>query len=550
MMFHWNEYSTVDIIAATIQMCVAIMALRRRGVPGATTLTLLMLAAAEWSIGGALEYAAVGTSHKVFWAPVEYLGSSSVPVLLLLLAFEYNRFDWVLTRRNIALLFIVPIIAMVLAATNQWHHLIWTQFDVDPAHPNLLIYHHGVTFWITVFGYSYAAIIVGVILFIRAAIQLPSFYRRQTALLLIGTVIPSIGDLLYDMKARPMPGLELGPLGLACTGIILAVAIFRFGLLDIIPVARDTLVETLHDGILVLDNQNRIVDINPAARKLLRTASEAALNLQFGETLSPWPVFLSSIRDQWDTAASHSTPLIDPAHLEITVAPVRNRKGMRTGRLIILHDISVRHAAEQEIRRANEMLRAQIEANKALQEELRELAVRDPLTGLYNRRHMDSTLEDETEQALSTGQSLTVVMIDIDHFKKLNDTYGHKMGDAALQQLGKLLKQRKRTTDIACRFGGEEFLILMPGAGASEGIQLAETIRREFEQLQIQFNGATAQRTLSAGVATFPEDGRDADTLLQAVDMALYAAKNVGRNCVVRALPQPDVGPVSVTKAR
>jgi diguanylate cyclase (GGDEF)-like protein len=171
-------------------------------------------------------------------------------------------------------------------------------------------------------------------------------------------------------------------------------------------------------------------------------------------------------------------------------------------------------------------------SNLKLHETLKNQAVRDPLTGLFNRRYLEETLEREIHKVARTGTSVGIIMIDIDHFKRFNDTYGHDAGDTVLRELGSLLKEKVRAEDIACRYGGEGFTLILPDATEEVTKERAEELRNAFKQL------TTVRRnniSLSCGVALFPKHGITGDTILKAADEALYRAKAAGRNQVLVA---------------
>lgn len=177
-----------------------------------------------------------------------------------------------------------------------------------------------------------------------------------------------------------------------------------------------------------------------------------------------------------------------------------------------------------------------IVANLRLREILRNLSIRDSLTGLFNRRFMEESLEREYLRAKRSGKSLGIIMFDIDHFKQFNDVFGHDAGDALLRELGAFLKQNIRGSDIVCRYGGEEFIIIMPDTTMETVYQRAEYLREEAGHIQIQYNHQPlASVTLSLGVAMFPEHGLTVQAVVQAADAALYKAKESGRNKVCLA---------------
>ncbi len=173
-------------------------------------------------------------------------------------------------------------------------------------------------------------------------------------------------------------------------------------------------------------------------------------------------------------------------------------------------------------------------ANLKLRETLRNQAIRDPLTGLFNRRYMEESLKREMYRAVRRGTKLGIIMLDIDHFKRFNDTHGHAAGDVLLQELGNFLQARIRKEDIACRYGGEEFTLILPDSSLEDTRRRAEELREEVKHLHIRYDGEPIGNvTLSLGVAVFPDHGETAETVLQMADWALYLAKERGRDQVV-----------------
>ena len=174
--------------------------------------------------------------------------------------------------------------------------------------------------------------------------------------------------------------------------------------------------------------------------------------------------------------------------------------------------------------------------NAQLREALHEQSIRDPLTGLFNRRYLEEALNQQLSRVSRTLHPLGVIMLDIDHFKQVNDTYGHPMGDALLSEMGQLLKSHVRAEDIACRYGGEEFIMIMPDASLEATQERAEFLRQAIKTLRVQKGGLSLEGvTLSLGVAVYPEHGRTKESVLRAADAALYRAKQAGRNQVMVA---------------
>ncbi len=175
-------------------------------------------------------------------------------------------------------------------------------------------------------------------------------------------------------------------------------------------------------------------------------------------------------------------------------------------------------------------------ANLRLREVLRSQSIRDPLTGLFNRRFMEESLERELRRAMRGGQQVALLMLDIDHFKQFNDTFGHQAGDAVLRALGNLLKETTRGQDVVCRYGGEEFAFVLSGASREAARRRAEVVREEVKSLNVRHGGQLLGAvTLSVGIAVFPENGETAERLVKAADDALYRAKEEGRDRIASA---------------
>ncbi|MGE5469129.1 MAG: diguanylate cyclase [Ignavibacteria bacterium] len=222
----------------------------------------------------------------------------------------------------------------------------------------------------------------------------------------------------------------------------------------------------------------------------------------------------------------------DGRYLHNTIVPVVSANGVVERVAVFSEDITEGRQAEAALRDANLQLQRQLHEIVSLHAKLEEMATRDSLTGLYNRRSLDETLDREIARAKREGHSLALVMIDVDHFKRLNDTYGHQAGDQVLAALGQLLREDTRAEDVACRYGGEEFLILLPHISLEAARERAESWRARFAELAVRHGELSLQTTISLGVTAYPNHGHTSEELTQSADLALYLAKHDGRNRV------------------
>ena len=240
-------------------------------------------------------------------------------------------------------------------------------------------------------------------------------------------------------------------------------------------------------------------------------------------------------------------PVVQKGTVVGVVSLINQKAGSYTSahleRLRIFMDqvaIAVTNAALlYDLRLANESLETSLVEVKSLQAELVKQASHDSLTGLFNRRYLEESLDRELSRARRSGQPVGIMMLDIDHFKKVNDTFGHLAGDEMLKSLANMLTAHTRAEDIICRFGGEEFVIVMPGISLPIAIERGNTLRGLFENLRIPYANQHLQATLSIGVAAFPESGEVGDELLNCADQALYVAKQNGRNRLEQYVPPP-----------
>ena len=345
-----NTLYTIPLIIAAIILGVLVLyAWRRHTVSGATAFALLMLIIAEWSLGYALELGSTDLASKIFWGKVEYFGIATMPLAWLAFALAYTNWDNWLTRRRLIFLGIVPFITITLIWTNEAHGLMWRQtgLDVDGPFPALEVI-YGDWFWIHTI-YSYILIALGTILLIRMLIRLsPQLYRLQTGAILVGTIIPWIGNGIYVSGLSPIPNLDLTPFAFTISGLVMGWGLFRFKLLDIVPIARRAVVDSMSDGVIVLDTQNRVVDLNPAAQSLLGLSDTKAISQPVSAMLTNQAELIEQFHDTSLQRTEITLNIQDnQKYYEVHISTLFDQRSHIAGRLIVLHDITDRKATEK-----------------------------------------------------------------------------------------------------------------------------------------------------------------------------------------------------------
>ena len=356
-MYKITPYVSIYAITIVLSAIVAYIIFKRRNVAGGKSLTLMMIAIMEWTITGALELSAVSLESKIFWSKVAYFGTTTAPVLFLLFVIEYNHIRYWLKRRNIILLFVFPFITLILAFTNELHGLIWYGYSPGLPGTNIIIYGHGVLWWITLTAYSYLCFITGSFLLLRSALKFPKVYYRQMIAMISAAVIAWGGSITYVFGFSPVPGLDTTPICLTITGLILAVAVLRLNLLDIVPIARDLLIETMSDCVLVLENHNRVVDINPSAQKLFGVSLKDAAGKHIGNILSGKENLVEMICNESSLRSEILFDPLKPLWYEMTRSVLVEKNGESYVKLIVLRDITERKVAENALRDSEEKFR-------------------------------------------------------------------------------------------------------------------------------------------------------------------------------------------------
>lgn len=293
-----------------------------------------------------------------------------------------------------------------------------------------------------------------------------------------------------------------------------------------------------HDAVFILGLDARHIDANQRAADMLGYTLDEIKKISVYETSAETGKSENVLKR---LIAGETIPLYERLFrkkngeifpVEINLELVKDIDGTPMYIQSVVRDISDRKASEEALRVANKQLHAQVIEVERLQEELREQALHDPLTGLYNRRYLSTALDHEVKRARREKHPVSVIAMDIDHFKQVNDAYGHHTGDLFLKEVANLIKSHLRDYDFICRFGGEEFLMILPGMNIERTAIRAETIRKDCESLRVPYMDRQLGVTISLGVAEYNELDIDVEKVIVRADHALYYSKRNGRNRV------------------
>ncbi|WP_182113187.1 MULTISPECIES: diguanylate cyclase [unclassified Actinotalea] len=490
------------LVAVVVASVTGVLVLRRRRTsPLALPLALMMFGASEWAAARALLPLATG-SHE-FTLALHY---AIYPGIALSLAAAFVYFAVLtgrrVTRRAALLLCVQPALTMLVLATDGWHR----SFLLVEVSDGVLSVAPGPLYWAFT-AYSYGLLLIGVALSLRAMVTAVPGHRHVYAIAALAAVLPFIGNvtaLLVSSSSLSGP-IHLTPVfTLASSAIWLWVERYRDHT-RAVPVSTRQVLEALTDAVVVLDPRGVLLDTNPAARVLLRDTDYA-----IG---TPWRSPMPAAIEAAIATGAGTVTTPRGGVLDVRITQISDRAGRPIGRVVVMRDIT-------ELER--------------LRRELADQALRDGLTGVHNRRSFEQQLADALTQARADGTPLSLLLVDLDHFKRINDTHGHATGDRVLVEVARALEASTLPGETLARLGGEEFVVLLPGLGGDEAVRRAEAVRARCAAVHVEVRGGVASVTISVGVAELPADGT-ADTILRDADRAMYAAKAAGRDRVARA---------------
>ncbi len=495
----------------------------------ATTLIALTV----WAVGYCFEIMSLDVQGKIFFANIEFLGVATVSVCWWEMIRRYLDLGKI-PRMITAVLWLVAGATIIMAFTNPGHLFRGVPSIISGEAP-FPILHADYGAWYTWVLLPETALLNAAVLFLlaRATIQAKRFYRRQFALLFFALLVPLLGSGFYVLGFSVWKDYNLTVALSGLSGLLMGVGLFRWRLFSIIPLAHDRVIENLTDGVLVVDREERILELNGSAERIIGLRRNDVFGRAAGEVLAPYPVLLEVLATPDGDpvgAASRRDMVIKhdgiARYFALSSSRVTSHRGEPLGATVIMHDMTER---------------------VRLFEQARELANKDDLTGLPNRRHFFEQTTKEIDRAHRYRKPVSLLLFDIDHFKQVNDAHGHRAGDRLLRDLAQACRRELRSSDVIGRVGGEEFAVLLPETDLDVAMEAADRLREAVESLRVvsdqddRNDGVSV--TISVGVAQLQVgsfgNSETLDSVYERADRALYRAKALGRNVVVASNETP-----------
>ncbi|MEW6526748.1 MAG: diguanylate cyclase [Spirochaetota bacterium] len=499
--------SSLLFLSSAILLSLCMIIIIRKKVKERKYLLLLLLAFAIYTIGYTIEI----QGQTLQWVHIslifEYIGISFLPAFLILLALSYlTDIDRIPLYLKF-FIYVIPIITFIVVLTDPYHNLLHKNPFIDYSGPFPVVsFEKGIWYWVHIVYYN-VALLISNIIFLRIFIKSHSRFKKQTVIIFLSTLIPWITMFIYLSGIITWP-LDINPFSFTIMAIILYIGVKKQYLIDILPIARDLVFENIYDAAFVLDNNGLIIDYNRSAENILSN-QESIIGKNIKDVLNE---LSSSINDNQDLQIVTETTINERIY-NIQNIPLTSIKNKSMGYIFLLRDIT---------------------EYRMMAEKLQKLAITDELTGIYNRRKFNEVALREFNRAKRNKNPLSIIIMDIDYFKIVNDTYGHAIGDDVLKTIAKSIAESLRSLDIFARYGGEEFIICLPETSIIAAQNVAERIRSCINDLTFHDKQNNQFKiSLSLGVSQIKEYSQTIEDIIRDADKALYEAKSQGRNKVV-----------------
>ncbi len=349
------------LIASLIAIFLLVYTWQRRTMRGARPLLPLLLGIVIWLVGSTIEGLYFNYNSRLFWSNIQYIGIVIVPTAWLVFSLYFTDRTSALTRRNLALLSVMPLVTLVLVWTSPWQQFfrISLALNTSGAYP-FWEWVPGPGFWLHTI-YSYLLLISGVIILGQAYRQSARLHRRQIGIMLLGATVPWLANIFFVVVRGS--NIDYTPIAFLITGAAVAWGIFKVGLVEITPIIRKRVIDEMQEGMLVLDEQNRILEANPAVLRMMDVQGDV-LGKPIAEVMARWPELLVQFQGQVSAQAEISLPIEgqETRYFQISLSPLHNRKGLQTGQLIMAHEITQQKQTERSLTEAKEAAEA---ANRA-----------------------------------------------------------------------------------------------------------------------------------------------------------------------------------------
>ena len=497
-------------IALVFDICLVVFVVTRLDRSRTVGLALLCMALLIYTLGYFVELLAFTPEAALTALKIENFGIPLIAPFYLITTinlFSHAKFKlW-----YVGAIFGYGLVIFGMVITNEAHMMYYTSIDMVPAGQFYVAQLERGPLSMLPQIVSVLSMLVSYVIMAMRGMNGPRKLRQQMMYFVAGSFI-GVSVNLVQISSLSEAGLDITPFALAVGLMVFSISLVRDGLLDVVGYALNTAVETMEDAFIVVDHDGDFLYCNQRAKTLF-----PQLGMFQGTesiySVDNWPEAegLRLLQEEGQASFEQRDEEGNTRYYEAILRKIRSSGGMVSGWSVAVRDMTD----------AIQMIR-----------QLEEQAATDPLTGALNRRQLFSVAKRELEAASRQNRTTAMMLFDLDHFKRINDTHGHNAGDKVLQETARVIQLELRVYDILGRVGGEEFVIFTQSSGEEQLIRFANRLREKLESLTVVYEGENIRYTASFGIVEIPPGG-NFDTALHAADMAMYQAKEEGRNCVV-----------------
>lgn len=493
-----------------LYLCASVFAGRHKYTKIAAFFIAYTASIAVYCFAAAFGLMATSLEEMKFWTVIQYIGMPiSAPLgLLFVLYYLGVKLTW---QKCMAIL-TTPAISFWMAATNDFHHLHYRIFEIDPI-LGIPYIHQEIGVWYLVHGaFTFACMLIAALLVLFRWRETSSTYRPQLVALFFGQLVPMATAFIYLVGLTP-PGIDPVPMVLWLTSLLYLWSISSSRLFKVMPIAKDTVFNSINDGVIVLDEAHRMIEFNRAAKKMFPELEKSLHGMEFEKI--------------WQDSIMEAAPFKVEAAESVQEIQLMRQKSEYTYQVRVSSLAYVGNTA------GFLLIFTDITELKMLQMQLERQAYYDELTGIFNRRAFYTKCSQQLESAQKNTEPFTVALLDIDHFKRINDTYGHHIGDQMIQHIVKVCKSQLRQDVLFARYGGEEFVLSMKNYTVTESLMMANQICKQVAETPLSVGDNVITTSISVGIAQLEIAEKESlQQLLNNADIALYTAKEKGRNQV------------------
>lgn len=451
--------------------------------------------------------------EMIFWNQFQYLGLPFISVLWLIVALLYTKVIYPLKSWMVLLLFLVPAVTFFIRLTNSWHHFFYTNWEIRYLFGYYSLYmERGFWYYVNI-TYTILCLLSTVIIYLLGYLKNQAGYTKNHFMVfLFASLFPLAGIILILLIFHER-NIDYAALIMPISLLIISYGIWKYDFLEIRSLARESIFENNLVGMVILGPGQRIVDYNKAAEQFFEKLGITLGNYPIEHILQGDPELLEVFNNK--VSRNYSLEINgEERFFEINSVPLGDSHYGSTRMLKSIRDVT---------------------KEKRMQDKLKIMATTDSLSGLCNRVEFMNLAQKEFAWATRQKEELSFLMMDLDHFKNINDTFGHAAGDEVIREVGRTMKTYFRKSDIVGRIGGEEFAVVLKNASLKEAIKTAERFRETVAGKKVVFGNQEITFTISIGVAAITDDAdniSNIEDIMKRADDALYRAKAMGRNCV------------------